>query len=215
MNTFWQRFTALLTPGTRTLLVLLAAVYLAAVIGGVTHAFSLPAWLAASAPPFWHGQIWRVASYALLPNGILDFLMNGFALVLLGSQLERHWSRGRLWIFCAVATSGAGLSHVFLSSLPMVGAAPMMFGLLIAWAFECGHQPAQFLLFGEMTVRQIVLIFALVSLAIMFFTAGPAQTLVMAAGGLAGWLFLWLRNKWLMSRPSRAVESGRINRLEL
>lgn len=215
MNSFWQRFTALLTPGTRALLVLLAGVYAAAVIGDLTHSFDLQSRLAASAPAFWHGQIWRVASYALLPNGVLDFLMNSFALVLLGAQLERHWSRGRLWIFCAIVAAGAGLTHIFLSSLPMVGAAPVMFGLLIAWAFECGHQPAQFPLFGEMTVRQMVLIFAGISLAVMFFTAGLARTAVMAAGGFTGWLYLWLRHKWLMSRSGRAVESGRINRLEL
>ena len=87
MNAFWQRFTALLTPGTRALLVLLAGVYAAAVIGELTHSFELQSRLAASAPAFWHGQIWRIISYALLPNGILDFLMNGFALVLVGAQL--------------------------------------------------------------------------------------------------------------------------------
>ena len=137
------------------------------------------------------------------------------ALVLLGAQLERHWTRGQLCFFCIISATGAGLTHIFLSSLLMVGAAPVMFGLLIAWAFECGHQPAQFPLFGEMTVRQMVLIFAGISLAIMFFSAGIARTLVMAAGGLTGWLYLWLRHKWLMSRSGRAVESSRINRLEL
>ena len=215
MKTFWQSFVAQLTPGVRTLLLLLAGVYVSASIGGFTHSFDLKMYLAASAAPFWHGQIWRVVSYALLPNGIFDFLMNSFALVLLGAQLERHWARGRLWLFCAITAAGAGLTHIFLASTPMVGATPVMFGLLIAWAFECGHQPAQFPLFGEMTVRQMVLIFALVSLAIMFFTAGLARTAVMAAGGFTGWLYLWLRHKWLMSRSGRAVHSERINRLEL
>jgi len=187
----------------------------AAVIGDLTHSFDLKSRLAVSAPAFWRGQIWRAVSYVLLPNGILDFLMNGFAFVLLGAQLERHWTRSQLWIFCAIAATGAGLAQIFLSSLPMVGAAPVMFGLLIAWAFECGYQPAQFPLFGEMIVWQMVLIFAGISLAIMFFTAGLARTAVMVAGGFAGWLYLWLRHKWLLSRSGRAVESSRINRLEL
>ena len=215
MKMFWQRFTAMLTPGVRTLLILSAVIYVLAIIGNLTHSFDLNSWLAASAAAFWRGQIWRVFSYALLPNGVLDFLMNGFALVLLGAQLERHWTRGQRCFFCIISATGAGLTHIFLSSLLMVGAAPVMFGLLIAWAFECGHQPAQFPLFGEMTVRQMVLIFAGISLAIMFFSAGIARTLVMAAGGLTGWLYLWLRHKWLMSRSGRAVESSRINRLEL
>jgi membrane associated rhomboid family serine protease len=215
MKIIWQRFIGSLTPGTRALLVLLAVIYLTSALGGLVHAFDLPSWLAVSAPAVWHGQVWRIVSYALLPAGIFDFLMNSFALALLGGQLERHWTRGRLWRFCTVAAGGAGLAHIFLSELPMTGAAPMMFGLLIAWAFECGNQPAQFPLFGEMTVKQMVLIFAIVSLAIMFFTAGLNRTFVMAAGGLSGWLYLWLRHKLLMSRAGRSVESQRINRLEL
>ena len=51
-------------PGTRTLLVLLAVVYGAAVAGSLTHSFNLAVWLTLSGPQFWSGQIWRLASYA-------------------------------------------------------------------------------------------------------------------------------------------------------
>ena len=215
MKNLWQRFTATLTPGVRVVLILQTVVYLAAVGGGLTNTFDLKHWLAASAPNFWHGQVWRIISYALLPTGIMDFLMNAFALVLLGSQLERHWSRGELWRFSIIAVAGAGCAQVLLSSLPITGAAPMMFGLLLAWAFVSGHEVLPFPLFGQMSVRQMVLILATVSFAIMFFSAGWVRAVVMASGGLAGWIYLWLRFKWLMSQSSRAVESGRINRLEL
>jgi membrane associated rhomboid family serine protease len=218
MKIFWQRFLAALTPGVRILLGLLAAVYLAAVVGTFLHAFDLYDWLAVSGPKFWSGQIWRLATYALLPAGIMDFFMNGIALVLLGGLLERHWSRGEFWRYCLVAAAGAGLAKVLLQSsnpLPLVGATPMMFGLLVGWGFLCGHERISIIPFGEMTVWKLVLIAGAISFLIMVSTAGLVTAIIMAAGGFAGWLYLWLKHKWLMSRPASAVPSERISRLEL
>jgi membrane associated rhomboid family serine protease len=218
MKNFWQRFLAALTPGVRMLLGLLAAVWLAAVAGKSLHTFDLHDWLALSGPKFWSGQIWRLVTYALMPAGFFDFIMNGIALVMLGGMLERHWSRGEFWRYCLVAAAGAGLAKVLLqfsNPLPLVGAAPMMFGLLIGWGFLCGHENISLVPFGEATVWKLVLVAGAVSFLIMFFTAGPVTAIIMAAGGLTGWLYLWLKHKWLMSRPGRVVPSERISRLEL
>lgn len=218
MKVFWQRFTAALTPGVRTLLSLLTVLYVLALAGKLTRTVDLLHWLAASAPDFWHGQVWRFITYALLPAGILDFAMNAFALVVLGSLLERHWTRRELWRFCALAAAGAGFTDVLLAgagSPPLTGATPMMFGLLIAWAFISGHEVVLVPIFGQSTVKQMVLVLAAASVLLMFFSAGLTATLIMASGGLAGWLYLWLRQKWLMTRANRIVPSERIHRLEL
>jgi membrane associated rhomboid family serine protease len=218
MKILWQRFQALLTPGAQLLLCLLAGMYLTAVIGKLIRAFDLYDWLALSGPKFWSGQIWRLATYALLPAGVLDFLMNSVALVMLGGMLERHWSRGELWLYCIVAAAGAGGAKVLLqfsNPLPLVGAAPMMFGLLMGWGFLCGRQSLIIVPFGEMTVWKLVLVAGAVSFLIMFFTAGLVTAIIMAGGGLTGFLYLWLKHKWLMSRASSVVDSERINRLEL
>lgn len=218
MRNFWQRFLAALTPGVQIMLGLLAAAYLVAVIGKSTHTVELYGWFALSGPKFWSGQIWRLVTYALLPAGILDFLMNGIALVMLGGLLERHWSRGRFWFYCLVAAVGASFAKVLLqisSPMPLVGAAPMMFGLLIAWGFLCGRENISIMPFGKMTVWKLVLVAGAVSFLIMFFTAGLVTAIIMSAGGLTGWLYLWLKQKWLMSRASRVAHSERINRLEL
>jgi len=218
MKIFWQRFLAALTPGVRFSLALLTAIYLLAVIGTMTHAFDLYGWLPLNGPKLWSGQIWRLVTYALLPAGILDFLMNGIALVMLGGLLERHWSRGQFWLYCLVAAMGAGLAKVLLqfsSPMLLVGAAPIMFGLLIGWGFLCGRENISILPFGEMTVWKLVLIAGAVSFLIMFFTAGLVTAIIMSAGGLTGWLYLWLKHKWLMSRASRVAHSERMSRLEL
>lgn len=218
MKSAWQRFLAMLTPGVRVLLCLLVAIYLAEFIGRTLRVFDLSHWLALSGSTFWSGQVWRIATFVLLPLGILNFLMNCVALVILGGLLERHWSRGQLWLYCLVATLGAGSAMVILqfsSPAPLSGAAPMVFGLLIAWGFLCRHEIINVLVFGEVTVWKLVLIAAAISFITVFLTAGMVMALVMAAGGLAGLLYLWLKHKWLMSRASCVAHSDRINRLEL
>jgi membrane associated rhomboid family serine protease len=207
-----------LTPGVRVLLCLLAAVYLVAVIGRMIHAVDLYGWLALSGPDLWRGQVWRLVTYALLPAGIMDFVMNAIALVILGGLLERHWSRGQLWLYCLVVVAGAGAAKVLLqfsNPMPLTGAAPMMFGLLIAWGFLCGHEVINLVVFGQMTVWKLVLGAAVISLFIMVLTGGLGTALILAAGGLTGWLYLRLTHKWLMSRASRINRSERISRLEL
>ena len=215
MNRFWNQFLATLTPGVRILLAVLTATALAAFIGRATVDFNLDEWLALTAQQFWHGQIWRLVTYALLPAGILNFIMNAFALIILGGWLERVRSRGELWIICAVSASGAGLAAVLLPFAQLTGAGPMMFGLLAAWCFHCGHEKVSVFPFGEMTVRQLALAAAAASLLFTAISAGWQMATVMAAGGLSGWLYAWLWQKWLMSRASRVVPSERISRLEL
>ena len=215
MSQFGSRWIATLTPGVRVMLSALTLVYLGALIGKGTGTWDLNRWLAVNAADFWHGQLWRVISYAPLPAGPMDFLMNAVALIMLGSQLERHWSRGELWRFSLIAAAGAGLAQVLLSSLPLTGAAPMVFGLLVAWAFLSGHAVLPFPIVGEMSVRKMVLILATVSFSVMFFSAGWVRAAVMGSGGVTGWIYLWLQNKWRQARPAHTVESRRINRLEL
>lgn len=207
-----------LTPGTKILLGLLAATYLTSVIGKTTHSFDLYDWLALSGSKFMSGQVWRLVTYALLPCGVLDFAMNCIALVMLGGLLERHWPRAELWLYCVATTAGGGLSKVILqysSPTPMTGVAPMLFGLLIAWGVLCGRETINLLVVGEITVWKLVLGTAATGLLMMFLSAGLAMMLVLASGGFTGWFYLWLKQKWLLGRPSRVAHSERINRLEL
>jgi len=218
MRNYWQRFLSTLTPGVRVLLCLLAAVYSAAIIGRLIHAFDLYGWLALSGPAFWRGQLWRLVTYVLLPVGILDFAMNCLILIMVGGLLEHHWSRGQLWRYCIVVVVGAGVAKVllpFAGAVLLTGAAPLTMGLLVAWGFLCGREVVNVFAFGAMTVWALVLGALTVSLVIMVLTGGLGMALIMAAGGLTGWLYLWVQHKWLMSRPGRVAPSERISRLEL
>jgi membrane associated rhomboid family serine protease len=218
MKFYWQRFLAVLTPGVRILLILQTTVFIAVIVGGLTHTLDLYRWLAPTAPDVWHGQIWRLATHALLPGCPLNFVTNCLAMVMLGSMLERRWTRHELWLFCGVAAIGAGFAAVLLAMVsppPLIGPAPMVFALLIAWDFTSSQEMGIFPLFGQATVRQMVLLLAVASCLAMLFTGGLFATLVMASGGLTGWFYLRLRQKLLWARTGRASHSGRINRLEL
>ena len=218
MKHFWQRFLASLTPGVRVLLCLSSAVCLAAAIGNYSRAYDLNRWLAVSGPNFWHGQIWELITYPLLPTAVLDFVFNSLMIVLLGGLLERAWQRGEFWTYCAVTAVGAGLAKVILqfsNPVPMTGMAPVVFGLLAAWGNLFGREKVLLVVFGEMTVWQLALLAAAIGFVTTLFSTGLISAMIMLAGGLTGLLYLWLRVKILMARESRVVHSERINRLEL
>ena len=197
---------------------LLTLTWLTSMLGHALPAYDLPGWLALGGAQFWSGQIWRLATYPLVSAGILDLIMNNLALVILGGLLERHWSRGEFWVYCLVAATGAGLAKVALpwsSSSPLTGAAPVMFGLLIAWGFLCGREAITLFLLGEITVWKLVLIAGAISIMTLLFTAGLIPALILTGGGLTGFLYLWCKHQWQMSRPGSMVHSERIHRLEL
>ncbi|MDR3460277.1 MAG: rhomboid family intramembrane serine protease [Verrucomicrobiae bacterium] len=215
MKQLWQRIVAALTPGVRGILTVWVIFFVVALAGTLTHTFDLERWLAVESAAVWHGQVWRVVTYALLPAGMMDLLTAGFGLAILGGQLERHWLRGELSSYCLITATVAGLVQVLLSPLPMAGEAPVMLGLLVAWVFVCGHETVNLPIFGPVSVRQIFFIVVAVSLVVMLFSGGWRRAGGMIAGGVAGWVYLWLKFKWLMVKPGRTVESGRMNRLEL
>jgi membrane associated rhomboid family serine protease len=214
MKSAWQTFLTWLTPGVRMILLCLAVTAALALAGKWTHTCDVSGWLTASAHGFWHGQIWRIFSYALVPRSLSDLAMSALGFIVIGSQLERHWSRGELWWFCAVTAAGGGLMNVSLSAAPLVGAAPVTFGLLVAWGWISGSEEVLAPLAGRVTVRQLVLVLAGAGLLVTFFSAGLTPALVTAFAGFSGWAYLWLQRKRLMSRSAHSFRSERINRLE-
>ena len=218
MRLIWQRFTSFLTPGVSAVLIVLTAAYLAEVIGRWSGTYDLSAWLALSGPGFWHGRVWSVVTYALLPAGLLDLLFNGVMIACLGPSIERAWSRGDLWSYCLITAAGTGLAKVLLqpaSPALLIGAGPVIFGLLAAWARLCGREEIRLGLVWHTTVLRAALLLAAVSFLLMVVSTGLVSAVVTLSGGLAGWLYLSLRWKVNLARRSRTVTSERMSRLEL
>ena len=218
MKRFLSQLSGLLTPGVRVLLVVLTASYLVAVIGSVLRVYDLYRWLALDPSAFWKGCVWQIFTYPLLPEGLMNFIFNAIGIVWLGRQLEREWSRRELWSYCLLTATGAGAAKLLLSvwnSSPLVGAAGIVFGMLVAWLRLFGHEKVLLWSVWETTILRVGFLMTATGLLLMLFTAGLVDTLVMFCGGLTGWLYLSVRWKLNRERPGQIAESGRIRRLEL
>lgn len=184
-----------------------------------THRSLLVEWLGLTPALVWKGQVWRVISYALLAGGILGWVINLFWFATLISILKRDWSSLSFWAYCLVAALGGALPIILLrahSEMPAFGAGAIVFALLVAWDRYYHRERIIILGLGEVSVRQAAVFIGVLNAVICFFGCGGwLFTLSMMCGGVAGWLWLTLGQKRVMSRGSKVVESERVARLEL
>jgi membrane associated rhomboid family serine protease len=200
------------------LLVVLVVLYLVAVAGRTLKIGNLYDWLALNPSAFWKGRVWQVFTYALLPAGFLDLIFNVIAIIWLGGQLEREWSRWELWSYCLLAATGTGMAKLSLSSrsgFPMVGASGVAFGLLVAWLRLFGNRRISLWSVWETTVLRAGLLLMALYVLLTVSSVGVVNAVIMFGGGLTGWLYLSLRWTWNRAQPSRLAKSERIRRLEL
>jgi membrane associated rhomboid family serine protease len=218
MRGLWQRFMSALTPGVRWALSVWTICYLLGIVLDFFSVANLHGWLMLTGPAFWHGQIWRLASYALAPASLMDLMMNGISVVVFGGLLERVWVRREFLLYGLIATVGAGLAQLALqaaSPVPLLGPSPVAFALMAAAGRLFAHErivvPPSF----QMTMSQAVILLAAVSFVVMGFTAGWISAIIRVSGGGFGLLYLWLRSQIAQPRVARPAVSRRINRLEL
>jgi len=91
----------------------------------------------------------------------------------------------------------------------------MVFALLVAWDRVYRNERLILAGIGEISVRQAVLLVALIDSVILFFCSGWFLMLAMWFGGAAGWVYFAARGARLSSRGSQPANSERIARLEL
>jgi membrane associated rhomboid family serine protease len=218
MRSLWQRFMSSLTPGVRWALSVWTVFYLVNLMSGFFLIANIDGWLMLTGPAVFHGQIWRLASYALLPANLPDLLINAISVVVFGGMLERVWVRRDFLLYCLIAAGGAGLTKIALQSaslVPMLGPGPIAFALILAagrlFAYQSILVPPAF----SMTIRQIVLILAVLGFLGLAYTTGWTNAMIRVSGGGFGIAYLWLRSKLAQPRTARPVVFKRINRLEL
>jgi membrane associated rhomboid family serine protease len=218
MKAVFRNFLSALPNGAYLLLLLYAVGFPLVMAGHYARAFELDQWLDLSPALVWRGEIWRLVSYAFLPNGVIDWVVSLFWMATLVAVLGRNWSTRELWTFSLIAIVAGALVVVVLRpgmQMGVVGNGALIFGLLAAWYRLYGRERIVMLGIGEMSVRQAAVIIALIEALVSFFCIGWFATLAMMCGGGAGWLYLALRGKHALNRRSRSVDSQRIARLEL
>jgi len=176
-------------------------------------------WLGLSPALVWKGQVWRVMSYAFWAGGVVSWAINLFWFATLISILRNDWSSLSFWIYCLVAAIAGALPIILImphADVPLLTAGALIYALLVAWDRFYHRERILMLGFGEVSVRQAAIFIAVLNAVICFFSCGGwLFTLSMMCGGVAGWLWLTLGQRRVMSRGSRVVESERVARLEL
>ena len=176
-------------------------------------------WLGLSPALVWKGQVWRVVSYALLAGGVVAWVVNFFWLATLVSILARDWSSKTFWAYCLVAAFAGAVPIVLIApqaDVRVFSAGAIIFALLVAWDRLYRRERLLMLGLGEVSVRQAAIVIAVINAVITFFSCGGwLFTLSMMCGAVAGWIYLAIGQRRVMSRPSQVAESERIARLEL
>jgi membrane associated rhomboid family serine protease len=176
-------------------------------------------WLGLSPALVWKGQVWRVLTYSLMDGGILGWAVFLFWLATLTSILARDWSSKSFWAFCLFAAFAGALPFILFepqADARVVGVTAVIFALLAAWDRNYRRERILMLSLGEVSVRQAAIVIAVINALITFFSCGGwLAALSMLCGGVAGWIYLAIGQRRVMSRRSQVAESERIARLEL
>jgi membrane associated rhomboid family serine protease len=218
MKNLVRNYFSSLPWGMRLFLLIFVLGFPLAWVGNRAQLFDLYGWLALTPALIWKGQVWRVVTYAFLPAGALDWAISMFWLATLVSVLGRNWSVRGFWAYCLMGALAGGL---FISLLKpgmqfgVVGSGAMIFALLVAWDWLYRNERLILLGIGEISVRQAAILITIINSLILFFCLGWFFMLAMWCGGVAGWLYLFVRWKLIMGKTPQQIRSERVARLEL
>jgi membrane associated rhomboid family serine protease len=176
-------------------------------------------WLGLAPALAWKGQVWRLMSYALVAGGVVAWAVNLFWFATFISILRNDWSSLSFWIYFLVAAIGGAVPLILIfphADFRVLAAGAPVLALVVAWDKFYRHERVVMLGLGEVSVRQSAVFIAALNLVICYFSCGGwLLTLSMMCGGVAGWLWLTIGQKRVMSRGSKIVASERVARLEL
>lgn len=219
MKQLFKNFFISLPVGPRLIVLVYAVAFPLAWAGNAAGLCDLYAWFGLIPARVWHGEVWRLFTYGLLPAGPIDWLIGTFWLATLASILGRTWTTWGFWGFCLLG--GLGGAAPVMALRPgmtgmVVGNFAMVFALLVAWDWFFKNERLILLGIGELSVRQAAILIGVINSFMAFVSCGGwFLMLAMWCGGLAGWLWLALRQKLFHGKSAQQIRSERITRLEL
>jgi rhomboid protease GluP len=116
---------------TYTLVVVTVVIYLLQIGTNAVLGRDLPAVLGMKVNQYiMMGQIWRLVTPMLLHGSILHIGFNMYALVVIGSELERRFGHGRFLLLYILGSFAGNVMSFLISPNPSLGATTSIFGLL-------------------------------------------------------------------------------------
>lgn len=163
------------------------------------------------------GQLWRLITPVFLHGSLMHIFFNMYALLSVGTLLERHFGHGRfLLLYFLGAFSGNVLSYLFTQGYS-VGASTAVFGLIAAEAIFFYQNRELFGSYARQAISNAVFI---IVINLFLGLAPNIDTWGHIGGLLGGAMFAWFAGpKWLMvgippefslhdERESREVITG-------
>ena len=146
-----------------------------------------------------HGEVWQLATYAFVDEGLLSVLFAMLTLWFIGSLLET--SLGSRWLFELYASSVIGgailasaitFSHILglRPDIIAIGAWGGIFGLMIAIAMLFGDQEFLFWFLLRIKAKYMVAIYILIAVALLLKQSDTFGALVQLSGALCGFLYV-------------------------
>jgi membrane associated rhomboid family serine protease len=220
-----MRFGPSYTPDVvKWLIVANVAVYLVQQFG--PPSFTLALWMDGR---FWHGEIWRAATYMWLHGGPFHLLFNMVALWMFGSEVAGVWGTRRFLQYYLATGVGAGVVIALWQAVLRVaigdpgvagtlGASGAIYGVLLASSLLWPNRTV-LLLFPPIPLRAIYMIPTFLLLDLIFMSrqvsvighlGGALVGLaLLARSGDAGITFSQLQyrfRRWRMRRKLRALD---------
>jgi membrane associated rhomboid family serine protease len=150
-----------------------------------------------------HGQIWRLLSYAFLhdPNSLFHIAFNMLGLWMFGKEIEYMWGNRRFfefYFFSAIFAGLFSLLNVFLFKYGtiIIGASGALMALLVVYAYYFPNRQLLFFFFIPMKVKTAVIVYAIIS---VFGTAnnyGGVSHITHFGGLIAGFLWIHIGDKF-------------------
>jgi membrane associated rhomboid family serine protease len=160
---------------------------------------------------------WQIFTYAFLHSEVIHLFLNLMILALLGSELEQAWGSTRFFVyyfFCLISTAVVYLIMFSVLSRDsayfgaLVGASGALYGLFTAYGLIFGERVLLFMMVFPMKAKHFIWVLAALQLMTTIYTPGGAWASLAGLTGMgAGFVFLWVRARWILNQKSRGLRS--------
>lgn len=187
----------LIPPVTFVILVVLVAAFIASglILNYVASVAPFVGYLPVVSSDVLHGQVWRLATYALLHDlrDPMHLIFNGLAIFFFGRALEERWGAGRylLFLFLTVVVGGVfvvGAGWLGIGTGSAIGASSFAEGLIVAWGLLYRDQPVR--LFFAIPVKGITMVWFAVFMWILDAVSQSPHSAAAHLGGMLTAVFL-------------------------